>query len=179
MGCRALKSAAEISRNMETEDTRNCLCQAKKEDIPLLALHHVRMFEEIRAIEGKTCDPDKMAQMELAYKAKLQAGLGTGALAAWVAKADGRVAASGAVSFISLVPVPEDPSDQVVFFHSLYTEKACRGQGLARQILETAIAHAREKGIRRFQLSASNAGRPLYKSLGFLPVHEGMRLWLD
>ena len=57
-----------------------------------------------------------------------------------------------------------------------------RGQGLGREMLLWAIARAREKGCRMVQLT-SNKQRTdairFYKTLGFKPTHEGMKLILE
>ncbi len=48
---------------------------------------------------------------------------------------------------------------------------------LARRIVETAVEACRARGLKRVMLHASDAGRPLYESLGFRQTNE-MRLVL-
>ena len=52
----------------------------------------------------------------------------------------------------------------------LFVEEGARGSGLGRQLAETAIDRARERGCARMDLDANEANEPalaLYRSLGF------------
>jgi GNAT superfamily N-acetyltransferase len=51
-----------------------------------------------------------------------------------------------------------------------------RRQGLARWLMEDAIASAERCGIRTLKLDATNEGRPLYESLGFV-VEQEVERW--
>lgn len=57
-----------------------------------------------------------------------------------------------------------------------------RGQGVGRRLLSWAIEHSRERGCHLVQLTTDKA-RPeaiaFYRSLGFEPSHEGMKLHFD
>lgn len=50
-------------------------------------------------------------------------------------------------------------------------------QGMGRALLTQVIEDYRSRGVERFHLSASEAGRPLYASLGFEPIAE-LSAWL-
>lgn len=50
-------------------------------------------------------------------------------------------------------------------------------KGAGRALLSQVIADCRSRGMRRFHLGATEAGRPLYESLGFEPVAE-LTAWL-
>lgn len=56
------------------------------------------------------------------------------------------------------------------------TRAEYRRQGLARQLMEDAIATAQRRGIRTLKLDATNEGRPLYESLGFI-VEKPIERW--
>ena len=77
--------------------TKPTIRRATASDIPLLVSHHVKMFREIRDLQGKARDPGKMARMETCYARKLDLQLVSGACAAWVAQWDGHAAARGQV----------------------------------------------------------------------------------
>ena len=58
---------------------------------------------------------------------------------------------------------------------NVYTRPQSRRLGLARRLMETALAWCRHNGVRAVILHASADGRPLYESLGFKSTNE-MRL---
>jgi len=55
---------------------------------------------------------------------------------------------------------------------NVYTRPESRRNGLARRLVETAIDWCRAKGLSTVILHASDAGRPLYASMGFQPSTE-------
>jgi GNAT superfamily N-acetyltransferase len=56
------------------------------------------------------------------------------------------------------------------------TRPEYRRQGLARRLMEDAIANAERYGIRTLKLDATDEGRPLYESLGFV-VESTVERW--
>ena len=90
---------------------------------------------------------------------------------------DGRIAAGGGIAFAPFQPTPFDLSQRRAWVVNVYTEPAFRRRGLATQVLEAVIGWCREEKMKAVFLHASDAGRPLYDSLGFTPTTE-MRLVL-
>lgn len=146
-------------------------------DIPVLVNHHRRMFEEILVSEHQEAEGHDFTELDRAYTKKLTETLG-GSCLAWIVRAGDRVAASCALSVVSLVPVPHDPSCTVGCLHSLYTEKTFRRRGCAGLLIEHILPHCRRMGIKRVLLNASRAGWPLYAQMGFEPVENAMRRWV-
>jgi len=153
------------------------LREATPDDIPTLVNHRRRMFEEMDAVRGWFHEPAKLEAMDAAHALYLRARLADGRLRAWVIEAEGRIVASGAVSFLDWPPRPDDLSQQLALLHSVYTEHSYRRLGLARRIVQAAIEACRAAGLKRLNLHASDAGRSLYKSMNFKPTNE-MRLVL-
>jgi GNAT superfamily N-acetyltransferase len=147
---------------------------ATREDIPVLAEHHRKMFEEIWEKKGVASDPAGLRALETAYAGKLSKEMKTGACTAWVAVTDDRIVASGAVSIVSYVPVPFDLSTKIAFLHSVYTEKEYRNRHYADRITQEAVGFCRSRGIKRLYLFASDDGRPVYEKNGFNPVENVM-----
>jgi GNAT superfamily N-acetyltransferase len=151
---------------------------ATPEDIPFLAGHHRKMFEEIAEKNNTLPDSRGIQAAGDEYAKKLKSVLGTDSCAAWVIVLGDRIIASGGVSVLSYVPVPHDPQPGIAFLHSIYTEKEYRNCGHAFRITQEATRWCRDQGIRRLYLLASNAGRPVYEKSGFVPV-ESMMLFLQ
>lgn len=149
---------------------------ATKEDIPSLAAHHRKMFEEIRKKSGTPVNQPVLVALETTYAGKLTDEFESGACVAWVMVTGDRIIASGAISIVSYVPVPHDISLRIAFLHSIYTEEECRGHGYAQRITREAAGYCRRNGIRRLYLFASDAGRPVYEKNGFRPVGNLMLL---
>ncbi|MDA4125605.1 MAG: GNAT family N-acetyltransferase [Thaumarchaeota archaeon] len=85
---------------------------------------------------------------------------------------DGKVAGSGCIWLRDEQPRPTNPSMVAPYLMSMYTAPGFRRKGVARLIVQSALKWCREHGYERVNLHASEAGRPLYESLGFLPTTE-------
>jgi len=100
-----------------------------------------------------------------------------------VADADGSVVGWGSLNAFN----PRAAYDFVADF-SVYVERASRGQGIGRQLLDRLIELARERGYHKMVLAAlagNHAGVGLYASAGFTRVgiyrEQGMLdgRWVD
>ena len=117
------------------------------------------------------------ARLEAAQQEKLAGQLPGKTCLAWIAEQNGESVGSGGLSILQTVPVPEDPSAAIGFIHSVYIVPSMRRQGIASILVDRLLDDAREKGLRRVQLAASEAGRSLYEKKGFMPL-EQMIVWL-
>jgi GNAT superfamily N-acetyltransferase len=96
----------------------------------------------------------------------------------WLAEtADGHVVAGAGVTILDWPGSPADPAPCRAWVQNVYTEPAFRRQGLARLLMERAVEWCRAEGMANVSLHASEFGRPLYESLGFVQTNE-MRLRL-
>lgn len=153
--------------------------EANMGDIPLLARHHRQMFEEIWSSKGGRLQAEAGDDLQAAYATKLADELPSGNCKTWIIEHDGKVVASGGISILNMVPTPQDISSRVAYLHSMYTASEHRKAGCASRIIREAIAYCREHGINRIFLNASDAGRPVYETLGFQTSPETMRIHLS
>ena len=170
--------------------------RAGEADIDLLAGHHRRMFEEMRAqgglsLQSTCCGPECGATkpvahitrpadfdaLERAQREKLARQLPDGSCIAWIAEHNGIPVGSGALTILQTVPVPEDPVMATGFIHSIFVQPAMRRQGIASSLVDRLLEDAREQRLHRVQLAASEAGKSLYERKGFQPLQQ-MILWL-
>ena len=86
----------------------------------------------------------------------------TAGVECYVALADGRP-----VSTVSVTP-----AGTTAGIWSMATPPEDRRQGWGRALLARVIGDYRRRGVRRFFLTASSAGRPLYAGMGFEQVAE-------
>jgi GNAT superfamily N-acetyltransferase len=90
-------------------------------------------------------------------------------LRAWLAEADGAPIACVILMWWQMHPNAQQLTRRRGLVTGVYTRPEYRRQGIARRLMEQLIAHAREQGITRLMLWASEMGRPVYEELGFTP----------
>jgi GNAT superfamily N-acetyltransferase len=144
----------------------------------VLVSHRRKMFEDMAALNGEPYGRAGLDAMDAAYAVQLSYEIPAGSTRVWVIEEAAHIAASGALKFIDWLPRPDGLCRGLVYVHSVYTEPAFRGMGLARRILNAMIEYCRDNGWPRVSLHASEMGRGLYDDLGFKPTNE-MRLVLE
>jgi len=147
--------------------------QATVADVDIILHHRRSMFADMG--HG---DENAREAMGAAARPFIEAGLKTGSYRGWLIEVDGRIVAGGGIAFAPFQPTPFDLSPRRAWVVNVYTEPAFRRRGLARRVLEAIIGWCREEKMKAVFLHASDAGRPLYDSLGFTPTTE-MRLVLE
>jgi GNAT superfamily N-acetyltransferase len=115
---------------------------------------------------------------ERAYIAAVEADIARGTNVVWLALAEGAPVACVMLIWWQLVPNFEEGNRKRGFVSSVYTRPAFRRQGIARRLMGELVAFARERGVHRLILWASDMGRPLYEDLGF-SASRGLELNLD
>ena len=144
------------------------------DDAETVVAHRRAMFQEM----GYR-DEDAMNRMCELFRPWLRRKMQAGEYLAWFAIAsDGGLAAGLGMWLMDWPPHMLGPGPSRANILNVYTRPESRRHGLARKLTETAIKWCRENGISTVILHASNAGRPLYESMGFVPSNE-MRLILD
>jgi len=142
-------------------------------DIPEISRHRRRMCEDMGYKDAKA-----LATMESLTAQYLQKAIPDGSFRSWLACDDDRIAAGGAVVVASWPPHAYDLECHRATILNVYTEPEFRRRGIARQLMQTMIAWCKQEGFARVTLHASEHGRHLYQSLGFVDSNE-MRLNLQ
>jgi GNAT superfamily N-acetyltransferase len=134
-----------------------------------IVLHHRRsMFRDMG--EGSVEELDRMVEVASPWLAR---ALADGSYRHWLAlDASGRVAGGGGVLLCPWPANPKDPCTERAMILNVYTEPKFRKQGIARQIMLTILAWARQHGLHSVNLHASPQARPLYEKLGFAATNE-------
>ncbi len=97
----------------------------------------------------------------------------------WVAVEAETIVAISGLCFYDLPPSFINLTGKVAYLTSMYTMPAYRRRGLAAILVRKMIEIAREKGYTVMRLHASEAGRPLYRKLGFVDSGTDMILKID
>ena len=123
-------------------------------------------------------DDDRLAAAMKAAEGFFARRLANGEYQAWfIEDRSGKVIAGGGVVVFDYHAGPRDPSPRRPVIVNVYTDPAHRREGLARFLMQTMIAWCRSEGFGSVVLHASDQGRHLYETLGFVPTNE-MRLML-
>ena len=141
-------------------------------DVPEIARQRRRMCEDMNYTDAQVLS--MMVRVTADY---LKKAIPEGSFRSWLACDNGRAVAGGA---IVITPWPAHAYDlecRRATILNVYTDPDYRRRGIARQIMETMIAWCTQQGFARVTLHASEQGRHLYESLGFVDSNE-MRLHL-
>ena len=144
---------------------------ATLDDVPTIVHHRHAMFAEMGT--GTVESRQAMNEgSEIWLRDKIACGDYLGFLV--VNGADTVVAGAG-LWLMDWIPGPLDIQTRRAYILNVYTEPDYRGRGLARWLVTSAMDWSREHGLNTVLLHASDAGRPIYESLGFTASTE-MRL---
>jgi len=140
-------------------------------DAATVAAHRRGMFFDMGYRDSRALD-----SMVEAFLPWVRAKMAAGEYLAWFAVAeDGAIAAGSGLWLMDWPPHMIGPGSRRGNVLNVYTEPAYRRQGLGRRLVETAIEWCRANRVSTIILHASDKGRTLYGSLGFVPTNE-MRL---
>ena len=143
-------------------------------DAAVVAEHRVAMFRDM----GDVPSDDLAGRLLAASIPMLAADLEQGTYVGWfaVSASEQVIAGVGAHVKPSLPRITRGDlriaSSPVPLVVNVYTHPEWRRQGVARALMTTLMNWATAKGFDRVVLHASDAGRPLYASLGFVPTNE-------
>jgi GNAT superfamily N-acetyltransferase len=144
------------------------------DDAAVIARHRVAMFTDMGDVPTEDLSNDLLERSTRA----LAAYLADGSYVGWLAiTADGDVIAGAGVHIKPQLPrisydharVEDSPVPLAV---NVYTEPQWRKRGIARVLMKVAMEWASSQGADRVVLHASDAGRPLYESLGYHVTNE-------
>lgn len=145
--------------------------RATLDDLDIVQGHRDRMFLDMGT------DPEHVAAGRPAGRAWLARALPEGRYVGVLAEGDAAVVGGVGVVWIDLPPNMHTTVARRGYVLNMFVEPDARRRGLARRLLEEALAVCREAGVDYVTLHASEAGRGLYESRGFSANHE-MRLLL-
>ena len=136
------------------------------DDIDTLIDLRVAMFEAMGV--GK----DDVAKAVCPMRAYFEEHLPTGAFRVWVAEHHGEAIASIGLVIHSIPPSPKNLVGKEAYIMNLVTRQEYRRRGIARQLMQHAIATIRNEEIPLISLHASTDGQHLYEQLGFAVSDE-------
>jgi GNAT superfamily N-acetyltransferase len=101
---------------------------------------------------------------------RFDAGLRSGRVVAWILASPAGTHGCAAMNYFERLPYPGTALHAELA--GVYVEPSLRGRGYARALCRTAIAAARERGVRRIAVHAARNAGDLYRRLGFVPGNQ-------
>jgi GNAT superfamily N-acetyltransferase len=141
---------------------------ATLDDVPIIGHHRYEMFMEMGQGTREACDRMR-APSEAWTRAAMEAGRYIGFFAE---DATGQVVAGAGLWLMEWLPNPDDVTGRRGYILNVYTEPHARKRGLAKRLVCAAMDWCAERGISIMLLHASDAGRPIYESIGFTQTSE-------
>ena len=142
--------------------------RATVEDAPVIARHRAAMFRDMGDASG-----DDVARIESASILYLRQMMAERRFLGWLAERQGEVVAGGGLVVSQLLPRPGavEGGEQALILN-VYCEPEHRRRGLARALMEAMLEWCKGERIAKVVLHASQDGRRLYESLGFVQTNE-------
>lgn len=145
------------------------LREATLADIETLIYHRYSMWRDMGL------DQHILETMKPAAREYFLAALPKGVYRGWLAEQNGKVLGGAGVLISAWPGTPGCPLASRVTILNVYVERDHRRRGIARSLMETMMAWCKSAGYAAVTLHASDDGRHLYESLGFVTTNE-MRL---
>jgi GNAT superfamily N-acetyltransferase len=138
------------------------------EDAPVIARHRAAMFRDMGDLSG-----DDVAQIENAAFVYMRQMMAERRYLGWLAERQGEIVAGCGLIISQLLPRPGaiDGGAQALIVN-VYCEPEHRRRGLARALMTATLDWCKREQVAKVVLHASQDGRQLYESLGFVQTNE-------
>jgi len=93
----------------------------------------------------------------------------------WLAADGEKIIGTSGMSIVEKPPYFGCPSGKIGLLSSMFTDKAYRRQGIAREFLSRVVNEAKERGCGTVQITASDMGVLLYTNFGFTKNNNFMQ----
>jgi GNAT superfamily N-acetyltransferase len=146
---------------------------ATLDDMAILTHHRVSMFRDMAELPQHA-----EAELTKSSESFFRVTVASGEYVAWLAVANNEPERTIAGAGLWLRPMlPRPTPTGIIQGHealvaNVYTEPEWRRRGVAALLMRHVLDYTREHRIGRVLLHASDDGRPLYESLGFVPTSE-------
>jgi len=138
------------------------------EDAPIIARHRAAMFRDMGDVSE-----DDVARLESASFVYLRQIMAERRYLGWLVEHKDDVVAGGGLVISQLLPRPGalDGGAQALIVN-VYCEPGHRRRGLANALMKAMLDWCKRERIANVVLHASQEGRQLYESLGFIQTNE-------
>ena len=132
-----------------------------------LTMKELDTFIEMRIRQLREEGAKEDMDLVPALKDYYQRHMADGTFISWIALDNETIIGTSGMSIVEKPPYFGCPSGKIGLLSSMFTEKAYRRQGIARELLSRVVMEARERGCGAVQITASDMGVLLYTDFGF------------
>lgn len=141
---------------------------ATPDDAEAIARHRAQMFRDMSAVTDEEAETLFAASVPW-FRDLLSTELYVG----WLVLCDEEIVAGGGIHLREMGPVPGCLRvGRWGHIANIYTAPAHRRRGVARLLMETMLAWSEAHQVDHVTLAASEDGRRLYESMGFIPTPD-------
>ena len=147
------------------------ICRASKDDIEDLMDIRLEMLRIVNSIPDDVPFDEKLIECSRGYFL-------IGDQTTVFAKDGDKIVGCASISYVTVMPTYDHPTGKRAHLMNVYVKKEYRRKKIADKMCSILIAEAKSKGVTEISLDSTDAGRPLYASLGFSQNDAGMILSL-
>jgi ribosomal protein S18 acetylase RimI-like enzyme len=136
-------------------------------DAPIISQQRHRMF-----VDAGRPDTQALKNMSSRFEPWVKDMIGQGKYIGWLTSDGDKVVAGAGLMIMDWPPHPLDPGSHRGYLLNVYVHPEYRRKKLGSQLVERALAEARQRNIRVVSLHSTEAGRPMYESNGFRRTDE-------
>jgi len=148
---------------MTTIDAVPVIRAAELDDLDLVVIRRLDFLAEHRGLDRDRLDPE-FVEVARAFLQRTHCRT----FLSWFADIDDTCVGIISVIISDAPPRPEDMRSTDGYIVNMYVDPAHRSKGIGRLLVDRAMADGEAAGVRRFSLYATDDGRPLYESVGFV-----------
>jgi GNAT superfamily N-acetyltransferase len=147
---------------------------ADPRDVDVLCFLRTEFMAEHRGLDTA----DRSRQFVAETRRFFQRGINEGTVVSWLAEEKDTAVGLASVLLQNAPPQPGDTRSVEGMIINMFVIRSERGRGIGGSLLRSCLAAGPDFGIRRFNLYATEAGRPLYLKEGFSTPDNWMALHL-
>ena len=136
---------------------------ADRRDVDVLSVLRTEFLTELRSLEPGQL-PDQFVDETRRFFSR---AINDGTIVSWLAEEDGTAIGLVSVLLQNAPPRPDDCRAFEGLIINMFVRQGERGRGIGGSLLQSCLASGPDYGIRKFNLYATEAGRPLYLKEGF------------
>ena len=137
-------------------------------DAALITAHREAMFAEMGQSTASV-----LTEMSRNFEPWVKQMMEAGRYIGWLIEDRGRPIASAGFFELEWPPHPLDPtSSHRGYLLNFWVEPEYRKRGLASSLVKGSLVEAQKRGLLVVALHASEAGKPVYESMGFRATNE-------